>query len=111
MKNIVFHRMFGGGSKYSCGEDTIFLQDCIKKRLKVYTCTSTIGSVNCDQSTWFQGYTDKYFFDKGVLYKYLYPNLAKALSVYHVLKHRKMYSSVSKRHAIFLMWKGTNSAL
>ena len=44
-KNITFHRMFGGGAEYSCGEDTIFLQDCVKRGLKIFTCTSTIGTV------------------------------------------------------------------
>ncbi|MBQ7346470.1 MAG: glycosyltransferase family 2 protein [Clostridia bacterium] len=106
-KNIVFHRMFGGGTEYSCGEDTIFLQDCIKKGLKVYRTTSTIGIVYHGESTWFKGYTDKFFYDKGVLYKYIYPLLAKPLSLYHVIKHRKMYSNFGIKKAFIQMWKGT----
>lgn len=110
-KNIVFHSMFGGGAEYSCGEDTIFLQDCLKKGLKIYTCTSTIGIVNYGTSTWFNGYTDKYFIDKGVLYRYLYPHLAKILSIYHVLKHKKIYAEVGMKKAIAFMWKGTDIKL
>lgn len=105
-KNIVFHRMFGGGTEYSCGEDTIFLQDCIKKGLKIYTCTSTIGKVQHTESSWFHGYTEKYFMDKGVLYHYLYPRLSKMLAIYHVLKHRDVYSEVGVKKAVSLMWKG-----
>lgn len=105
-KNIVFHQMFGGGTEYSCGEDTIFLQDCIKRGLKVHTCSLTIGTVNHSKSTWFNGYTEKYFFDKGVLYHHLYPPMAYLLSIYHVIKHRDIYADVGIRKAILLMWKG-----
>lgn len=105
-KNIYFHRMFGGGTEYSCGEDTIFLQDCVNKGLKIFTCTSTIGIVYHKESTWFRGYTDKYFIDKGVLYQYLYPRLSKCLAIYHVLKHRDIYSEVGVKKAVSLMWKG-----
>lgn len=105
-KNIVFHRMFGGGADYSCGEDTIFLQDCIKKGLNIYTCTTTIGIVRHSESTWFNGYSKKYFVDKGVLYQYLYPRLSKILAIYHVIKHRDIYSEVGIKKAIGFMWEG-----
>ena len=107
-KNIVFHRMFGGGTEYSCGEDTIFLQDCIKRGLRVYTYATTIGWVNNEISTWFKGYDDKYFYDKGVLFGYLYPKLAKFLCVYHVVKHRNLYKEYSLKKAILKMWEGTD---
>lgn len=107
-KNIVFHRMFGGGAEFSCGEDTIFLQDCINRGLKVYTCSACIGTVFHSESQWFEGYTEKYFVDKGVLYYYLYPRMAKALSLYHVIKHRNLYKDVGIKKAINYMWCGCN---
>jgi hypothetical protein len=106
-QNVMFHRMFGGGTEYSCGEDTIFLQDCIKKGLKVYRTTALIGTVIHSESTWFKGYSDKYFYDKGVIYNYLFPFLAKPLCFYHVIKHRKMYKGYGVKKAIHQMWKGT----
>lgn len=105
-KNIVFHRSFGGGTNYSCGEDTIFLQDCCKKGLHIYTCPDTIGEVKNFQSTWFHGYNDKYFYDKGVLFHQLYPQLSWALAVYHGVKHRALYKEYGLCSAIQMMWKG-----
>ena len=109
--NVVFHRMFGGGTEFSCGEDTIFLQDCIKSGLRVYTCASTLGTIDHGESTWFNGYTDKFFFDKGVLYKRIFGIMAKPYAAYHVIKHRKMYSQVGVKKAIKLMWEGINKKL
>lgn len=106
-RNIVFHRMFGGGTEYSCGEDTIFLQECVKRGLRVYTSTITIGKVYHGESTWYSGINDKYFVDKGVLYNYLYPRLSKVLCLYHVIKHRKMYNEYGLYNAVMQMWLGT----
>ena len=107
-KNIVFHRMFGGGTEFSCGEDTIFLQDCVKKGLRVYTDPSTLGTIVHGESTWFHGYNDKFFVDKGVLYRYTFGCLAKPLAVYHIVKHRGKYSKFGVKKAIKLMFEGTN---
>ncbi len=67
-KNIFFTLLFGGGAKYSAGEDSLFIADCIRKKLKVYESDTVIGSVSHEESTWFKGYTDKYFRDKGAFY-------------------------------------------
>ena len=92
LANVHFHLMFGGGSRFSSGEDSIFLQDCIKKGLKVYTCRKIIGTLDHGQSTWFQGYTDKFFYDKGVAFAMISKSLAVPYAAYHCLKHRKLYS-------------------
>ena len=107
-RNIVFHRMFGGGAEFSCGEDTIFLQDCVKNGLRVYTNPQTLGTIALGDSTWFSGYSDKFFIDKGVLYKCIFGIMAKPYAAYHVLKHRKKYSSVGTKKALKLMYKGIN---
>lgn len=105
--NVVFHRSFGGGTPYSCGEDTIFLQDCCKRGLHIYTCPETIGEVCNKESTWFFGYNDKFFYDKGVLFKQLYPRLTWALILYHGVKHRDLYADYGVRNAIRMMRKGS----
>ena len=108
-KNIVFHRMFGGGANFSCGEDTIFLQDCVKQRLRIYTCPTTLGTIDHGESTWFHGFTDKFFIDKGVLYRCAFGKMAKPYAAYHVIKHRKLYSEVGAKKALKLMWAGSDS--
>lgn len=67
-ENIVFHRQFGGGTSYSSGEDTLFITDLIKRGQKVFAYPANIASVDQTSSTWFRGYTEKYFYDKGALF-------------------------------------------
>lgn len=108
--NVTFHRMFGGGAEFGSGEDTIFLQDCVRKGLRVFACAQTLGCARPGTSTWFEGYTDKYFFDKGVLFYYLYPRLAGPLVVYHALKHRQDYAPCGVCAAVTRMRRGVCSA-
>ena len=110
-KNIYFHRMFGGGTPHTNGEDTIFLSDCADRGLKVLTCPKTLGEVHNYSSTWFSGYDDKYFHDRGVLFAYLHPVIARPLCIYHVVKHRKKYRVYGMKRAILKMWEGCSHRL
>ena len=70
MHGIFFNLSFGGGTQFSCGEDTLFLRECVKKGLKIYAVPQSIAVLTEErESTWFKGYTDKYFMDQGVLLK------------------------------------------
>lgn len=89
--NIYFSLLFGGGAKYSHGEDTLFLADCIKKRLKIYASPIQIGTVSNEESTWFKGYTDKFFKDQGVLYYHISKRWAKLLCLQFAIRRRKMF--------------------
>ncbi len=63
--NVWFTPLFGGGAKYSSGEDSVFLWDVRKKGLRIYVSSQTIGEVDMQNSTWFEGYNEQFFFDKG----------------------------------------------
>ena len=65
--NITFSLLFGGGAKYSNGEDSLFLMECLKKGMKVYALPIEIGKEIPRPSTWFHGYTEKFFFDRGLI--------------------------------------------
>lgn len=106
---IFFNTMFGGGCKYSCGEDSLFLRECLKKGLKIYGVPDAIASIEDGNSTWFVGYNDKYFFDKGVLYYFLNKRLCWVHILYHSFKHRKRYSEYGWKNAFRQMWKGIKS--
>ncbi|MBP2657830.1 MAG: uncharacterized protein H6Q69_862 [Firmicutes bacterium] len=69
-KNIRFNENFGAGTKYSSGEENIFLYECLKKGLKIYYVPFEIGMVDQKQSTWFKGFTDNYFVNRGVITRY-----------------------------------------
>lgn len=79
---VKYSLLFGGGAKYSCGEDSLFIRDCLKAGLKMYRTTALIGSEverEGGESTWFKGYDEKFFFDRGVLYYFLYKGLASLM--------------------------------
>lgn len=106
--NIYFSLLFGGGAKYSAGEDSLFIAECIKKKLKIYTSTSIIGYVSQEESSWFEGYTDKYFIDKGVFYSCLSKKYSKILCLQFILRHYKLFiNEKSLVKAYNLMIKGT----
>ncbi len=108
--NIRFHHYFGGGALYSCGEDTLFLNDCFDKKLTVYTCAKTLGTVIHNDSTWFNGYTDNYFIDKGIVFYLSVKKFAVLASLYHCLKHKNEYSEIGWKKAFNLIKQGIKKA-
>ena len=67
-KRISFSLLFVGWAKYSCGEDSLLLNDCYKLGLNIYLSSITIGEVIHRESTWYKGITEKFIFDKGALF-------------------------------------------
>ena len=104
--NIYFHLDFGGGTKYSSGEDSVFLQDCCRKNLKVYATKEMIGALDHGESTWFTGYNDKYFFDKGILFATLFPLAGSLLAFVHCIKKRNKYKEYGWKKGYRQMRKG-----
>ena len=88
--NISFSLLFGGGARYSNGEDSLFFHDCLKKGLHIYTDTENIGEEILRESTWFHGYSEKFFFDRGVLYAYLYGWAARLWTLRYLLAKKKV---------------------
>jgi glycosyltransferase involved in cell wall biosynthesis len=106
-RGIRYSLLFGGGAKYSNGEDSLFIQECIKKGMKIYALPIRIGEEVARPSTWFNGYTDKFFFDRGVLYAYMYGILSFPMALRFVIKMRNMASNEhSFSKALGLMLKG-----
>ncbi len=85
---VMFSLLFGGGAKYSAGEDSLFLKEFMGKGYRVYTAPVTIGREQAGDSTWFAGYNEKFFYDRGVLYTALYGRLARAMALRFLLAHR-----------------------
>lgn len=81
-EEITFHQSFGGGCPFSAGEDSLFLKACFDQGLRVYAHPYVLGSCCKDSSSWFVGYNDKYFYDKGVLVRHLFPRTAYIMALY-----------------------------
>lgn len=66
--HLRFDERFGTGSKYSMGEENIFLFDALKSDAKIKYLPIEIGKLHDSESTWFKGFNQKYFFDRGATY-------------------------------------------
>lgn len=103
---VTFSLLFGGGAKYSNGEDSLFLHDCLKKGLHLYANTGKIGSETYRESTWFHGFNEKFFYDRGYLFAHLYGRAAYIWLLRYALTKRKMYEGVSMKQAYKWMCAG-----
>jgi glycosyltransferase involved in cell wall biosynthesis len=87
--NLSFSELFGGGCMYSCGEDTIFLRECFRKGMKVYASDAVLGTCARDASSWFSGYTDKFYYDYGALISCAFPRAKHLLKWYFARNLRR----------------------
>lgn len=109
--NAHYSLLFGGGAKYSNGEDSLFLRDCLRAGLRIYAHTACIGEERERESTWFSGYHEKFFRDRGVLYHYLYGRLALPFSLRFLLAHREtVCREIPVGKAFHLMRMGVREA-
>ena len=104
---VRFSTLFGGGAKYSNGEDSLFIKELMDKGIQVYTSPEVIGRETESESTWFSGYHDKFFFDRGVLYHFLYGNLAPLMALRFLLVHKStLCTQKTVKEAFALMRQG-----
>ena len=111
--NVWFSLLYGGGAPYSNGEDSLFIHDCLKKGLRIGAVPVTIGHEarrEDNSSTWFEGYNEKFFYDRGVLYHDLYGHMQRPFALRFLLAHRKkMCTEISVWKAYQLMVEGMNA--
>ncbi len=88
-KNITFNQCFGGGCTFSAGEDSLFLKACFDAGLKVFSYDYVLGSCCKDSSSWFVGYNEKYFYDKGVLVRNLFPKSSYLMALYFGIRFKR----------------------
>lgn len=103
--NIMFNQNFGGGCPFSSGEDSLFLKACFDRGLKVYAHEYVLGTCAKDTSTWFVGCDEKYFYDKGVLMRYLFPRLPHVMALYFAIRFKRT-TEIKVGQRIRLMQEG-----
>lgn len=89
-KKQQFSTLFGGGCIYGSGEDSLFLRDCLKCGLRLYSHDFVIGTCSKDESTWFTGYNEKYFYDKGAWLVAAFPKSQFFMKWYFLLRYKHM---------------------
>lgn len=99
--NLSFSLLFGGGAIYGSGEDTVFLQDAIRAGLKIYKSPVKIADVKQDNSTWFHGYTDQYYIDKGALFAQIFPSACYVYAFFTSLKNWSNFKEARKKYTLY----------
>lgn len=89
---IYFNQCFGGGTEHCHGEDNLFLNACLKSKLKIVAVPEYIATLTDERkSSWYNGYDEKYIKDQGVLYHTLSRKWWMVLCLQDVLRRHKSY--------------------
>ncbi|MCR4743728.1 MAG: glycosyltransferase family 2 protein [Lachnospiraceae bacterium] len=101
---------FGAGARYSMGEENIFLYDAIKAGLRIYYAPVKIASLIENESTWFKGYNERFFINRGAGYYRMAGFFSHILIWQFALRKKKEYSKdkMSLRDALRYMYKGAH---
>lgn len=103
--NISFSLLFGGGARYCAGEDVTFVQDCLKAGLKVYKSPLVVSTMAQEDSSWFNGFDEKYFKDKGALLAANFPKISN-IAIYIQAKKNTKYTDIPYSKLIKLYQSG-----
>jgi hypothetical protein len=95
--NVWFSLLFGGGATYQAGEDNLFITNCIQKGIHCMACKDRIGVVKQETSTWFKGYNEKYYRDRGALFAALYGKMAYLMLFLFELRNKKGFKKILER--------------
>jgi hypothetical protein len=84
------------------------LRDAARAGLRIYKTPAVIGEEIPRPSTWFHGFDDKFFYDRGVLYGELYgPGMAYVRAVRWLRKNKsEMCAEYPYAKALAMMKKG-----
>ncbi len=89
---IWFDELMGAGTGNGAEEELKFLTDCERGGLVMYYVPVEIATVMQNESTWFTGYDETFFENRGATTRYILgPVLAILYAVYYVIRKRDMY--------------------
>ena len=89
---VLFDELLGAGTGNGAEEELKFLTDCERAGLRIYYVPVEIASVAQTESTWFHGFTETFFENRGATTRYILgAGIASAYAVYYVLRKRGMY--------------------
>lgn len=107
-ERISFSLLFGGGAEFSCGEDSIFVKDCLNAKLKLYAHTYCLGVVDDSQSSWYRGIDDAFFRDRGMLYAMIFPRIKHIIQFYYAFRLTKLDKRYNQRVILRLFREGAD---
>lgn len=90
--NIKFDLNLGAGTGNGAGEENKFLIDCLKNNLRIYYVPIEIAMVAQEESTWFNGYTESYFIQRGSTTRYIMGlQMSVLYGIHFAITKRKIY--------------------
>lgn len=100
--NIKFDEFLGAGTGNGAEEELKFLTDCEKAGLRIFYVPSVIASVAQAESTWFEGFNEQFFINRGATTRYILgAPLATLYGVYYVVKKKQLYQKQLTMPAAF----------
>lgn len=94
---VRFDENMGAGTQNGAEEEFKFLSDCRKAGLNIYYYPAVIASVAQEQSTWFSGFDEKFFINRGNTTRYIMGlPLSVAYAFYYAFAKRKKISADMK---------------
>lgn len=91
-KNIRFDIKLGAGTGNGAGEENKFLLDCYDAGLKIYYYPVNIASMRENESTWFNGFNEEFFYKRGIVTRYILGFwLSLLYAIYYLLFKYKIY--------------------
>lgn len=107
---IYFNQCFGGGTEHCHGEDNLFLNACLKNKLKIYAVPEYIATLTEERvSSWSNGYDEKYIKDQGVLFRTLSRRWWRLLCLQDTLRRHKSYNMGFLKAFMLMVGAGKNN--
>ena len=104
---LCFDENFGAGARYSMGEENIFLYDALRAGLKIIYVPLKIASLLDTESTWFKGYNEDFFINRGAgYYRMTKPFFHLLIWQFAIRKYRLYGADISFWKAIKSMYEG-----
>lgn len=107
-QGLRFDVTMGAGTNNGGGEENKFLFDCLKHKLHVTHTPKLIAHVDHSSSTWFNGYNEEYFINRGYSNRKLLGIFLGCLYIFEwsVLKYPRYKKDMTFSKSVLLQMKG-----
>ena len=105
---VRFDELLGAGTGNGAEEELKFMMDCQRAGLEIYYVPEEIASVAQTESTWFAGFDQQFFYNRGATTRYILGFFAaSAYAVYYVIRKRSMYrNQITPGKALCAIFRG-----
>lgn len=105
---VRFDELLGAGTGNGAEEELEFLLDCERAGLLIYYVPAEIASVAQEASTWFRGFDETFFENRGATTRYIMgAGLASLYAVYYILRKKGMYAKdITPANALQATFRG-----